>query len=70
MGQIKKRVIVKSLKTKFAQYIFFCLLASLVMSFALSNLFFWGQTAISGKYLQQLEKNKREIAVGDDFTMH
>ena len=44
----------------------FCILAALVMSFALSNLFSWGQTTISSKYLQQYDQYSHEITIGDD----
>ena len=56
MGEIKKLFKRKSLKTSFAYYMIFCILAALVMSFALSNLFSWGQTTISSKYLQQYDQ--------------
>lgn len=61
MGQIKKRVIVKSLKTKFAQYIFFYLLASLVMSFALSNLFFGDKRQYQGNTYNNWKKTKGRL---------
>lgn len=66
MGEIKKLFKRKSLKTSFAYYMIFCILAALVMSFALSNLFSWGQTTISSKYLQQYDQYSHEITIGDD----
>lgn len=66
MGEIKKLFKRKSLKTSFAYYMIFCILAALVMSFALSNLFSWGQTTISSKYLQQYDQYSHEITIGND----